>query len=306
MSRRPFAELEEQGFTRPRRRKPFERYGLLLTPAESEAPVLARPVRSAVHAWLGEIQYGDELAQVGLKPRNSAMLSGPPGCGKTTLAHHLAARLGMPLLLIDTTALISKYVGQTGEQIGDLFRAIREAEEEIVLFLDEFDALAHKRVKTDQTSAVEKNNIVIAMLQQLDRNDTIWLAATNRRDNIDAAIWRRFGMHLELGLPDDEGRFAILKRYLAPFEVPDGGLDLLCAMTEGATPALLRQLMEGIKRELVLGARFDRPMDARSVVERVAAALSPIDDLPAPPLWESFAACAPHIERLPWPPERAG
>ena len=107
-----------------------------------------------------------------------------------------------------------------------------------------------------------------------------------------------------IDLPDDEARFAILKRYIAPFVMTDVALDTLCELTSGATPALLRQLMEGVKRDLVLGARFRQALDAKSVFSRIVAVTKPHADAVTPHLWDGNWALD-RIAKLPWPPERA-
>src|SRR3954454_16886469 len=82
-------------------------------PGDAEEPILVPAVRSAVHEWLVEISAAEELRAAKLKPRSTAMLFGPPGTGKTTLAHHLAARLGVPLVLLGNENLVtSPYWGE--------------------------------------------------------------------------------------------------------------------------------------------------------------------------------------------------
>lgn len=277
-------------------------YACIMPPEDSEAPVLSQAVRTSVHQWLVELGAQHELEAAGLDPRKSALLSGPPGCGKTTLAHHLAARLGLPLVVVDAAALRSQYIGQTGQQIVRLFAALRQQQDSMVVLFDEFDGLATSRVRQQQSSDREANSIVVALLQHIDRFDGVMLAATNRGDAIDPAIWRRFGMQITIDIPDDECRFAILRRYLTPFEWPDHAVDEVCDLTAGATPALLRALMEGVKRNLILAPRLRVDASARSTFERVLTATRPHEDAILPALWGG-AWALDRIAKLPWPPE---
>nr|WP_051185939.1 ATP-binding protein [Magnetospirillum fulvum] len=107
----------------------------ILQPDEAEEPILTPPVREAVHQWMTEIRAADEMAKLGIKPRCTALLSGPPGCGKTTLAHHFAMRLGLALVCVNTDQLVSSSLGGTGQNVAAIFAAIEEQEDLCVLFL---------------------------------------------------------------------------------------------------------------------------------------------------------------------------
>ncbi|MFN3349087.1 AAA family ATPase [Pseudorhodoplanes sp.] len=188
-------------------------------PQEAEEPILAPGPRAALFEWMTEIHLAGELAAAGLKPRRTALLYGPPGCGKTTWAHHFAARLGLPLACVRSESLIHSYLGSTGQNIGQLFDAMSKTEGRVVIFFDEVDALGARRMN-DQGASVERANSLNVLLRRIERFDGIALAATNRHDFLDSALWRRFDMQISVDLPTEDERFAIIKRYAAPFEPP--------------------------------------------------------------------------------------
>lgn len=279
-------------------------YGDLRRPQDCDQPILATATRQAIHSWLYELNYADPLAEVGVKPRQRALLTGLPGTGKTTLAWHISARLGLPLLVVETPSIVSKFIGQTGEQIGKLFKLARGKAGEVALFFDEFDAMATKRGDTGSSACQEKNAIVVALLQMMDRHDGLIFAATNRGDNIDAAVWRRFQLQITVDLPGPGERFAILRRYLAPFTADDDTLQIIADLMEGASPALIREVSEALKRDLVLGPRIGHDMAPAAMFERVLSSIAPSDDMPTPPLWAERTYALGLVSGVNWPPVR--
>lgn len=284
----------------------IEVFADVLYPHDAEEPILAPTVAHALHEWLVEINNAPELAKVNVQPRRFALLYGPPGTGKTTMAHHVAARLGKPLLAVQSERVISKYVGESGENVGKLFQILKVLEQHAVLLLDEFDSLGSTRSKDKQAASREGNRIVAVLLQKIEGYRGIGLAATNTKDAIDPAMWRRFGLQISVELPGEMERFAIIRKYALPFDLSDEAIDTLVFATRGCSPSLLRQLMEGMKRTLVLAPKLaidiSRP---ERVFAHVVAAIAPPPEMPQPPLWEKPAETLENVAKMIWPPELA-
>jgi len=124
-----------------------------------------------------------------LKSRGHGSLCfyGPPGTGKTALAEHIAQALEQPLLIKQASDLMSKYVGETEQQMAAMFR---EAEaEKAVLLLDEADSFLRDRRGAQRSYEVTEVN---EMLQGMERYNGIFICTTNLLDSLDQAALRRF------------------------------------------------------------------------------------------------------------------
>jgi SpoVK/Ycf46/Vps4 family AAA+-type ATPase len=132
------------------------------------------------------------IAALRKNPKGSLCFWGIPGAGKTQLAEYIAVELDLPILMRSASDLLSKWVGETEQQIAAMFA---EAEAEgALLFLDEADSFLRDRTLARAEWSVTQVN---ELLQSMERFEGIFIAATNLMDSIDAAAMRRFTWKLE-------------------------------------------------------------------------------------------------------------
>lgn len=175
------------------------------------------------------------LTRPGGEPDWSVLLAGPPGTGKTELAAEVAERLGRPLVTRRASDLMSKWVGETEQNIAQAFRdAIAEG---AVLMFDEADSLLYDRATAQRSWEVSQVN---ELLTWLDRHPLPVLAATNELRRLDPAGLRRFTFKLDLKPLGRDGARRAFARFF-DVEAP-AGLDRLAGLTPGDFAVVARQL----------------------------------------------------------------
>ena len=153
-----------------------------------------------------------------------ALFSGPSGTGKTFAAGVIAHALGWRLYRVDLGRLVSKYVGETEENLNRLFDAAHG--QPMVLQFDEADALFSKRGEVKEARDRYANMEVSHLLTRIEAHDGPCILTTNLRKQLDSAFTRRFQMVVDFPRPDAVSRAELWRRLLPPRAPLDPALDM--------------------------------------------------------------------------------
>jgi SpoVK/Ycf46/Vps4 family AAA+-type ATPase len=139
------------------------------------------------------------------------LLFGPSGTGKTMAVEILANELQLDAYKIDLSTVVSKYIGETEKNLNKVFS---EAEtSNAILFFDEADALFGKRSEVKDAHDRYANIEINYLLQRMEEFEGLAILATNQRQNIDDAFFRRMHFAVEFPFPDQAERYAIWRQH---------------------------------------------------------------------------------------------
>jgi len=162
----------------------------------------------------------DEMDKFGIGMPDGVLLYGPPGSGKTYLIKGVARELGLPLYILNLSDVASSFRHQTTKNIKDIVNQLTEkyklTGEASVLFLDELDSLGKSKENGSSADTDEVNTLLQEFNNAGDKG-IILLAATNKLDNIEAALARdgRLGERIFVGYGDYESRLDMIKTILS-------------------------------------------------------------------------------------------
>ena len=202
-----------------------------------------------------------------IKPGYRALFHGPPGTGKTLAATLLGKVTARPVFRVDLSLVVSKYIGETEKNLGQLFDQAEN--KEWILFFDEADALFGKRTHTRDAHDRYANQEVSYLLQRIEDFKGLVILATNMQGNMDEAFSRRFQSMIHFTKPGKEERLKLWKGLFGKSFKLDPQLDLEVVaeqyeLTGGemvnvlsycALQAAKREKKEVMKNDLVYGIR---------------------------------------------------
>jgi SpoVK/Ycf46/Vps4 family AAA+-type ATPase len=142
---------------------------------------------------------------------------GPPGTGKTALAEHIAQKLGQPLMVRQASDIVSKFVGETEQNMAKMFDEAQA--EKAVLLLDEADSYLRSRRMAERSYEISEVN---EMLQCMERFTGVFICTTNLFDELDEAALRRFTFKIRF-----KGLTAEQRERMFVVEALDGKADVI-------------------------------------------------------------------------------
>ncbi|KAK2086577.1 hypothetical protein P7K49_036002 [Saguinus oedipus] len=229
------------------------------------------------------MRHPEVYHHLGVVPPRGVLLHGPPGCGKTLLAHAIAGELDLPILKVAAPEIVSGVSGESEQKLRELFeQAVQIIEKDLemfmlvetlimflsnapcIIFIDEIDAITPKR---EVASKDMERRIVAQLLTCMDDLNNVAatarvlvIGATNRPDSLDPALRRagRFDREICLGIPDEASRERILQTLCRKLRLPQAfdfchlahltpgfvGADLMALCREAAMCAVNRVLMK--------------------------------------------------------------
>ena len=199
--------------------------------------------RAILDQIIEEQKNANKLIEHNMVPVNRLLLCGPPGTGKTMTAKALGHELELPIAYVRLDGLVSSYLGQTSANLRKVFDSVKN--QRVILFLDEFDAIAKKR--DDSNELGELKRVVTTLLQNFDNmpENVFLIAATNHEHLLDPAIWRRFNVTITLDLPNLQQRKDMLVKWFDNYQIPDSekiDFELLGKISEGLNGAQIKEL----------------------------------------------------------------
>ncbi|MGA7042708.1 MAG: CDC48 family AAA ATPase [Nitrososphaeraceae archaeon] len=191
------------------------------------------------------LRHPEIFERIGIEAPKGVLLYGPPGTGKTLLAKAVANETNANFYSIGGPEIMSKFYGESEERLRETFKQA-QGNSPSIIFIDEIDSIAPKR---EEVSGDVEKRVVSQLLTLMDgiegRGKLVVIGATNRPNALDPALRRpgRFDREIEIGIPDEGGRFDILQIHTRGMPLTeDVNLESTAKVTHGFVGADLEAL----------------------------------------------------------------
>lgn len=171
-------------------------------------------VKEKLYDVIDQFKNREKYREWGIKPIRGVLLHGPSGTGKSFISEALANEVDANFVKKSSGDIMSKYIGQSGQNIKRIFDEAREAKGNTIIFIDEIDAIASKRTDEENKERNATLNELLVQMSSSDNDNIFMIFATNLVELLDPAFLRsgRCDFKIEVPLPDFEMRRGILEK----------------------------------------------------------------------------------------------
>jgi cell division protease FtsH len=241
-------------------------FSSFLKPSNDNIKINLEKSNITLASWAGSPEVSEECFEIISYMRNSTqyklagaelpkgiLLEGPPGTGKTLIAKAIASETNATFISVSASEFVELFVGMGAAKVRSLFETARKNSPAII-FIDEIDSVGKARGGSSLGGNDEREQTLNQILAEMDgfelNQDILVIAATNRKDILDAALLRpgRFDRIIYVPLPDKSSRKAILEIYLNKKQTSTDEnekiqIDILSEMTQGFSGAQIKNLV---------------------------------------------------------------
>ncbi len=241
---------------------------------------IIKALKSNVGAQL-DSEKRQKINEWGMDLDKSILLVGRPGTGKTHMVKALSNEYEADMFMINGPQLVEKFIGEGAKKVKRLYEQARASDRPAIIFIDEIDAIAKKRLDERRHGGEEVERTMSQLLSELDGLDTeegsdvISIFATNKPDVMDPALLNRCSA-IEVPVPTEEAKKEILQVHTRRLETEgDVDLDLISAeLDEDFTGRDIKQIV----KQSAINA-LDRSEDTSSARVSMADFEEAIQDL---------------------------
>ncbi|HIS14044.1 MAG TPA: AAA family ATPase [Candidatus Ornithospirochaeta stercorigallinarum] len=220
----------------------------------------------------------DKMAEKAFRQHSpwKLMIQGPSGSSKSSYAYHVAEKLGVEIIVKRYHDLVSKWVGQSEEQI---YQAFKEAEDKhALLLLDEVDGYISR--KTDVYSGGDKahNDITTSFMVNLEEYNGLVIATSNHIELTESALVRRFHKIVEFKFPTYDGMKLLIERYFPDVDFDKRELDRICSLglIGPGDFVAVKELTEYMEPDDVTGDFILESLHSNAVARDISSRRSPV------------------------------
>ena len=181
-----------------------------------EELIITNEITEKIDRVLLEYKQSHKLNKYGLTHRRKVLFSGAPGTGKTMTASVIAHELRLPLYIILMDKLVTKFMGETGNKLRQIFELIEEKKG--VYFFDELDTIGGERAKDNDVGEMRRVLNSFLYFIEKDKSDSLILAATNNISLLDQALFRRFDDIIQYKIPSEVEILKLITNKLSSFK----------------------------------------------------------------------------------------